>query len=44
MKPITKKDKEAACSELYYNTIESLDEEHFDKDIRDFLSFFSEKG
>jgi hypothetical protein len=32
LKTTTKKDKEAACLELYYNRIESLDEEHFGKD------------
>jgi hypothetical protein len=37
LKTTTKKDKEAACLELYYNTIESLDEEHFGKDARDFF-------
>ena len=37
LKTTTKKDKEAACLELYYNTMEALDEEHFDKDARDFF-------
>ncbi|KAI2500955.1 hypothetical protein MHU86_13500 [Fragilaria crotonensis] len=37
LKTTAKKDKEAASLELYYNTIESLDEEHFDKDARDFF-------
>ena len=45
MTTTTKKDKEAACLELYYNTIESLGEEHFDKDIRDFFCHsFQKKG
>jgi hypothetical protein len=37
LKTTTKKDKEAACLELYYTTIKSLDEEHFGKDARDFF-------
>ena len=37
LKTTTKKDKEAACLELYYNTIESLDEEHFGNDACDFF-------
>jgi hypothetical protein len=38
LKTTTKKDKEAACLELYYNTIELLDEEHFDKEACDFFA------
>ena len=38
MKTTTKLMKEAFCLELYYNTIEALDEEeHFDKAARDFF-------
>ena len=37
MRTTTKAMKEASCLELYYNTIESLDEEHFDRDARDFF-------
>ena len=37
MKTTTKLMKEASCLELYYNTIEALDEEHFDKAARDFF-------
>ena len=37
LKTTTKANKEASCLELYYNTLESLDEEHFDKSARDFF-------
>ena len=37
LKTTTKAKKEAACLELYYNTIESLDTEFFDKAARDFF-------
>jgi len=43
LKNTTKANKEASCLELYYNTLESLDEEHFDKSARNFLSFLPEK-
>ena len=37
LKTTTKADREAACLELYYNTIESLDDTHFDKASRDYF-------
>ena len=37
LKTTTKAKKADACLELYYNTIEALDEEFFDKDARDFF-------
>ena len=38
LKTTTKKNKEAACLELYYNTLELLDPDHFDKAAaRDFF-------
>ena len=37
LKTTTKTMKEAACLELYYNAIEALDEQHFDKNARDFF-------
>jgi hypothetical protein len=37
LKTTTKKNKEAACFELYYNTIEALDPDHFDKAARHFF-------
>ena len=37
MKTTTKAQKETDCLELYYNAIEALDEDHFDKDARDFF-------
>jgi hypothetical protein len=43
VKTSTKANKEASCLELYYNTLESLDEEHFKKSASDFLSFLPEK-
>jgi hypothetical protein len=44
LKTTTKYLKEAACLELYYNTIESLDEEHFDKAARDFFCLSFQKN
>ena len=43
LKTTTKANKEASCLELYYNTLESLDEEHFDKSARDVFVIPSRK-
>ena len=37
LKTTTKANRESACLELYYNTIESLDDTHFDKASRDYF-------
>ena len=37
LKTTTKANKEASCLELYYNTIESLEEEYFDKAAREYF-------
>jgi hypothetical protein len=43
LKTTTKANKEASCLELNYNTLESLDEEHFDKSARNFFVIPSRK-